>query len=247
MYVERGGGVVVGVFYDTSDWVPTILGGRWREGGAVELTDITPTKVPNGRMDGILKPEGLDGSWTLLRDGINQPLSLHAVPKPPCDGKGDWKTFKDERWPFTFSNPVAWRAVVDGKGATFNCPDPELMLYDEADIQVNWDTEGRLESSDFVSCGGTWKYGRLLECDCERPDSCELASVRHRHGMTILGAEIGSRLYCREGGYEGAGSSDVRFVSMDGIAVGLRSKLLPEDLLDRIIDTVRVRGAGKKP
>lgn len=80
MYLERGGSVVIGAFYNTSDWLPVILGGRWRSGDEIEAGggEKATAESPGTHLPGLLQdfPRHRRGVC-VNRDGV-----LHALRIP---------------------------------------------------------------------------------------------------------------------------------------------------------------------
>lgn len=243
MYLNRGGEVVVGVFYYTENWVPFILGGSWVEGGAIKVgakPDQDGAEV--GQLAGRLTTKGLVGTWKQVGDNIAVPVHLKTVPQPSCDGKGPWKRFNDPRWPITFSYPASWRVTTDPDGTTISCPDPSLMAYDGFALQLSQGKRTDLELTGFVDCGGQWRQGS--DCDCDRHDQvlCQVATVDQRNGMTILGGEAGEwRVYCRGGGYVALGEGDERLILIDDKWVRFYEEGLDSQIVERIARTIKGR------
>jgi len=244
MYLGRGGEAVVGVLYDTENWLPLILGGRWKEGGVVELT-ARIEDTPVGQLDGRVMTAGFAGFWKPQRNIAikNGPVRLKTISQPNCTQlTGALRRFSDLQWPVTFSYPDSWRLNVQADALRLTCPDPSAMAYSDFDIKV---IQGSLASKgdgagNFVRCGGTWRYGRF--CDCDNLDACKEAEVNHRDGIAILaGDEQEWRVYCRNGGYVASGFGYDRLLLIDNRWVELSGQGPPSELIEEIVKTVRRR------
>lgn len=244
MYLERGGEVVVGVLYDMQNWRPLILGGRWKEGGIVELT-ARIEDAPFGQLNGRIIGGGFAGSWKAQGNVAIEsgPVRLKAMPRPNCGQlAGTLRQFSDPQWPVTFSYPGSWRLEAQADRLDLTCPDPSAMAYSDFNINV---TQGSLanegnQAGNFVRCGGTWRYGR--SCNCDNPGACEVAEVKDRDGITILaGDEQEWRVYCRSGGYVGEGYGSDRLLLINNRWVDWIGQGSPSKLIEEILATVRRR------
>jgi hypothetical protein len=205
MYLERGGKAAIGVFYNTTDWDPVMLGGRWTESDSIELSEENEGGPGNGLLKGQLTSGGFTGIWETSLRNQGLPVLLKSTSRPDCTGKGPWVLFSDTRWPITFSYPASWHLKTSDDSVILTCPDPSLMAYEGFGITVAKGIQPNPEGMGFIQCGGKWRYGD--DCDCDSPD-CGAASIRHREGMAILGGDGDRReyrIYCRYGGYTGAG------------------------------------------
>ncbi|HTQ54383.1 MAG TPA: hypothetical protein VMI94_07985 [Bryobacteraceae bacterium] len=245
MYLERGGAAVVGVLYDTEQWLPLILGGRWKEGGIVEL-NARSEGAPAGQLDGRMIPGGFTGSWkpqgkTAIEGGA---VRLKSISQPNCGQLGGTvRRFHDPRWPVTFSYPGSWRLEAQADSLQLTCPDPSDMAYADFNIRVS---QGSLanqgsQAGDFMRCAGTWRYGSSCDCD-HLAATCEVAEVNHSDGITILaGDEQEWRVYCRNGGYVALGSGSDRLLLIDNLWVEFKGQGPPSELIGEIVKTVRRR------
>jgi hypothetical protein len=219
MYVERGGEGVVGVLYDTADWNPVLLGGQWRGIGEMELNVTTVDHGALGHLSGKLRSGRFAGVWNKA-DGSRERISLKVGAEPshydPYYASEPLRTFRDLRWPITFSYPAWWRLEV-GESIILTDPDPIRMAIGNGQIEVV--RNAVLSEGGVLKCGDKWEYGDSCE-DCENasPDSalsCAPFKVTKRNGMTILNADAHEwRLYCIDGGYIGQGDGASRYIDI---------------------------------
>ena len=74
MYLERGGDGVVGVFYDTMNWVPLILGGKWiAQQDAIEMIALTERDAENGLLKGQVTAGGITAIWSAETSRMGSP------------------------------------------------------------------------------------------------------------------------------------------------------------------------------
>ena len=241
MHLERGGEAVVGTFYDTANWVPLILGGRWINGGVVEATGRTEDDSVAGRLHGRITTSGFVGSWTPQGRAGTEPVQLKRVAQPECGHyTGAWRQFSDPRWPVTFSYPASWRLEERGDSLTLTCPDPSAMAYLDFNIQITQGSTDDEGAGYFVRCAGKWRYGR--QCDCDNLDACRIAEITQENGMTVLcGDEMEWRVYCRNGGYVAQGFGSYRLLLLDDRWSDLIGQGPPSELIETIVKTVRRR------
>lgn len=239
MYLERGGGGVVGAFYDTTAWDPLTLGGRWSGGetGTIELTARTEHDAAVGSLKGDLTAEGLSGVWT-ARGESGVEFHLKVATQPKCDGKESWKVFNDAQWPVTFSYPHTWHVSAGAETVTLTCPDPSLMAYDGYEIRVSQGGDANNATSDIVQCGDKWIYG--YSCTCEHADRCNAAPAMERAGMTVLRADSREwRVYCRGGGYVGQGTGDRRILTFGDTWIVVEAQGPAAELVERVVGTAK--------
>jgi hypothetical protein len=240
MYLNRGGDGVVGVYYDTTDWVPVFLGGKWiaSESGSVDMTALSGRDRTVGKLKGKLTASGLAGSWEGSGESGTE-FQLKAETQPKCDGSEKWKNFSDGHWPITFSYPGSWHASVSGDSVTLTCPDASLMAYDGWEISVRQGGDAQNETTGFVQCGDKWIYG--YDCKCgPNPGGCKTAVLMDRGGMTELKAdEMEWRVYCRDGGLVGSGSGDRRVLMFGDNWIVVEGEGPPAKLVERLVETVK--------
>ena len=243
MFLERGGAGVVGILYDTADWMPLTLGGRWSGGqdGTVEATARNDRDAELAIVRGKVSERGFSGTWSTGEDGERLPLELKAVARPKCDGSEAWKVFNDKRWPITFSYPGSWHLSVNGDTVTLTCPDAAMMAYDGYEIDVLEGADANTVTSDFVQCGDTWLYGHD-NCKCGEEKHCALAPVAERGGMTILkGDDIAWRAFCRGGGYVGPGQGDRQVLTFGDNWIVMEGRGPAAELVERMVGTAKRR------
>lgn len=243
MYLDRGGDGVVGVFYDTADWVPVLLGGKWMSGPTekMELIARSERDVGLGVMKGRLTANGLVGEWTQGNEDKEIAFHLKGVPQPKCDGKEPWKSFNDSHWPITFSYPASWHISTAEKSVTLTCPDASWMAYEEQEIHVLQGADEDKEPTDFVQCGEKWIYGYDCKCGRER-DGCQTAAAENREGMTVLKADkLEWRVYCRDGGYVGSGWGDRRILTFEDTWIVVEAEGTAAELVERIAGSAKRR------
>jgi len=242
MYLERGGGAAVGAFYDTADWSPLTLGGRWiDEGeGAVELIARNEWDFEGGSLKGELSGRGLSGVWSSSKEESQVGVHLKEVEQPRCDGKGAWKSFEDRNWPISFSYPASWHVSVSGDSVSMVCPDPSLMVYDGYEIDITQRPAANNATTDFVQCGDKWIYG--YACQCGDAKRCKTAPASERDGITILnGDDRDWPVYCRGGGTLGGGSGRREILTFGDAWVVVEGQGPPAELVERIVGTAKKR------
>ena len=242
MYLERGGPGVVGAFYDTIDWNPLTLGGRWiaSQPEAIEVTARGERDATAGHLKAQLTAEGLAGTWLGSGEENGVDFHLKTVAQPKCDGSEGWRVFKDAHWPVTFSYPGSWHVSASEDSITLTCPDPSLMAYDGYEISVSQGTTANNATSDFIQCDDKWIYG--YACKCDKTERCKVAPASDRGGMTILKAdEVEWKAYCRGGGYAGEGSGDRRILTFDDAWIVVEAQGTPAELVERIVGTAKRR------
>jgi hypothetical protein len=242
MYLERGGGAVVGVFYDTTDWSPLTLGGRWIDGeeGAVELIARNEWDFEGGSLKGEISAQGLSGVWSPSKDESQVTFHLKEVEQPKCDGKGTWRVFEDGHWPIRFSYPASWHVSVSGDSVSLICPDPSLMAYDGYEIDITQGPTANNATTDFVQCGDKWIYG--YACQCGEAKRCKSAPVSEQSGITILnGDDRDWPVYCRGGGALGAGHGRREILTFEDAWIVVEGQGPPADLVERIVGTAKKR------
>jgi hypothetical protein len=243
MYLERGGAGVVGVVYDSADWVPLILGGRWTSGDleAVEMTALSARDTTAAVVRGHVTAHGFDGMWVAGGEENGTAFQLKTATEPRCDGSGSWKAFQDGHWPVTFSYPASWHVRTSGDTVTLTCPDPALMAYDGYEINVMQGEDANNATTDFVQCGDKWIYG--YECKCEDATRCKDAPAEEREGMTILRGEKREwRADCRGGGYVGEGQGDRRIVTFGDTWIVVEGQGPVAVLVEKIVGTAKKKG-----
>jgi len=240
MYLERGGGVVVGVFYDVADWVPLILRGRWADGDAIELAASTRDDDPIGKLKGRHSATGFVGTWMPEDGSPAQAVRLRPSSQDQCDGKGPWRRFSDPRWPITFSYPVSWRLETTDESISLTCPDPSLMVYLQYGLGVGQAAKAADNAGEyFVQCGKKW-YADW--CDCDDTSACREAQVDYREHMTILRDEQQLwRAHCAGGGYVGLTDGDSVSILLGQRWVTISGPVPPGELIQRILSTVKQR------
>jgi hypothetical protein len=242
MYLNRGGGGVVGVYYDTADWVPVFLGGKWISGepAGVELTALSGRDRTVGILKAKITANGLAGSWTGAQAEAEE-FQLRSETQPKCDGSEKWKSFSDGRWPITFSYPGTWHASVNGDSMTLTCPDASSMAYDGWEISVRQGGDAENETTDFVQCQDKWIYGYGCKCGANL-DGCKNAVLSERGGITELRAnQIDWKMYCRDGGYVGSGTGDRRVLTFGDTWIVVEAEGQPAELVERLVETVKRR------
>jgi hypothetical protein len=241
MHLERGGDAVVGVFYDTANWVPLILGGRWSNGDAIEAAGRTEDDVVAGQLHGRISASGFMGSWTPKGRAGTEQVRMKRVPQPQCEHyAGAWRQFSDPRWPVTFSYPASWRLERGDESITLTCPDPSAMAYSDFNIRITQGSTGDEGAGSFTRCAGEWKYGR--QCECDNLDACETAEIQEVNGMTVLGGDnMEWRIYCRNGGYVASGFGVDRLILIGDRWFDLSGEGPPSELIETILKTVRRR------
>jgi hypothetical protein len=242
MYLERGGEGVVGVIYDTTDWAPLMLGGRWiaSENGTIEVTARNQREAETGLLKGHLTAGGLVGVWSPQDEQNDVPFRLKAVPQPKCDGNEPWKIFDNANWPVIFSYPRSWHISTGTDSITLTCPDASLMAYEGHEINVTQGAEANNATSDFVQCGDKWIYG--YDCKCKDVTRCKTAPATDREGMTILqGDEREWRAYCRGGGYVGVGHGKRRILTFGDTWIVVEGQGAPAELVERLVGTAKRR------
>jgi hypothetical protein len=214
MYLNRGGSGVVGLFYEPNgDWKPVLLGGMWKASGidlsaGADGAAFDPgTLAPIGRLQGQLTDNVFLGLWTPKGGEQAEPIRLSVVPKTGCEGKGAWKRFDSQKWPFSFSYPASWHLVDehDGPGDYIRliCPDPESMAYNN-DVTVQEGVGQPTEESGLERTRDGW---RPTECIGQGPEPCPSLKPIVRKGMKIYDLSDESwGVYCRNGGYVAAGA-----------------------------------------
>ena len=243
LFLERGGGGVVGVFYDTADWVPLIVGGRWSgaDEGTIEVTARNQRDAVLAVLKGQIAAHGFTGTWNAESEGSGVPLQLKAVARPKCDGSESWKVFSDKRWPITFSYPGSWHVNVSGDSITLTCPDASLMAYDGYEIDIKQGPDANTVTSDFVQCGDKWIYGHD-DCKCGEEKGCKIAAAADHGGMTMLrGDEMEWRAYCRGGGYVGQDQGDRRVLTFDDNWIVMEGRGPVAELVERVVGTAKRR------
>ena len=131
-------------------------------------------------------------------------VRLRAVPAPPCDGRGPWRTFRSAAWPITFDYPASWHLEVatnhtnDTGWLRLSCPGlaSQLMEWDgfelhagKADGRKPTDGEPlRTAGSFFTLDGVRWILGDVDPCREEANQSlfCTRARQSTVDGMTVL-------------------------------------------------------------
>lgn len=242
MYLDRGGDGVVGVYYDTADWVPVFLGGKWISGEPVlvELTALSGRDRTVGILKAKITANGLEGSWTGAR-AESEEFQLKTETQPKCDGAEKWKNFSDGHWPITFSYPGTWHASVNGDSITLTCPDASLMAYDGWEISVRQGGDAENETTDFVQCQDKWVYGYGCKCGVSL-DDCKSAVMSEHAGMTELRADqMDWKMYCRDGGYVGSGLGDRRVFTFGDTWIVVEGEGKPAELVGRLVATVKKR------
>jgi hypothetical protein len=241
MYLERGGEGVVGVMYDTVDWVPLTLGGRWIAGKeTIEVTAFTERDAMGGVLKGQATASGFTGVWSQEGGENGLPFRLKTVTQPKCDGSERWKTFEDGRWPVSFSYPGSWHVSTSADSITLTCPDASLMAYDGYEIDVKQGAEANTVTSDFIQCENKWIYG--YDCRCDNATRCKIAPAADQGGMTMLrGDKIEWRVYCRGGGYVATGSGDRRVLTFGDTWIVVEGEGPPGELVERIVGTAKKR------
>jgi hypothetical protein len=242
MYLERGGQGVVGVFYNTADWVPEVLGGYWIAGQqeTVELRAADEHDVELGHLQGRLTANSLAGVWSPVRPGNEISFNLKLVAQPKCDGSGPWKNFDDKSWAVTLSYPVGWHVSSGAESITLTCPDPSLMAYEGNDIEVTQGAEANEVTSDFIQCGDKWIYG--YNCRCADASRCKVAFTEDREGITVVRADrIEWRVYCRGGGYAGLGEGVRRVITFDDKWIVVEGQGPAAALVERVVGAVKKR------
>ncbi len=239
MYLERGGSVVIGAFYDTSDWLPVILAGRWQSGGEIEAGGQTEEKAGTGVLKARLTAGTLVGTWVPNPLAAPLPVRLATVPRPDCGGSGPWQRFDDNRWPIAFLYPASWHARVTSSRITLTCPDPSLMPYAGFEIDLARVRPGTLGVLGFVQCGGTWRYGPL--CDCAGSSGCEAPADSEIQGIRVIVHEGAARTYCRGGGYVAAGSGLLGILLSGDERIQISGQGPPSELIRRILGTLHPR------
>lgn len=117
MYMERGGPEVVGLYYDTADWKPIILGGKWSEDNNFEVTTRLPEPdaVAIGALNGRIISSGTLVGTLIMRagnDGGQEPVAMKRMLQPSCNGSGVWQKFNNPNVPITFSYPASWHVEI---------------------------------------------------------------------------------------------------------------------------------------
>jgi hypothetical protein len=241
MYLERGGAGVVGVFYDTADWVPMILGGGWRGENTVEVSALSGRDVQTGTFKGRLTARGFEGSWIVGDEENGTAFVLKTAPQPKCDGSGAWKSYQDGHWPISFSYPASWHVSASGDTVTLTCPDASMMAYDGYEITVMQGADANNVTTDFVQCGEKWIYG--YDCKCDADTRCKTAEAADRDGMTILnGSHVEWRVYCRGGGYVAEGEGDRRVITFGDTWIAVEGQGPAGALVERVVGTVKRKG-----
>jgi hypothetical protein len=243
MYLERGGGGVVGVLYDTADWNPLILGGRWITGDqeSIEVTALSARDAAAAILKGHVTERGFGGVWKAGGEQDGTEFQLKAAAQPKCDGSGSWKTFQDGHWPVSFSYPASWHVGTSGDTVTLTCPDASLMAYDGYEISVMQGADANNATTDFIQCGDKWTYG--YNCKCDSAQRCKDAPGAAQGGMTILeGGQKEWRTDCRGGGYVGAGQGDRRIVTFGDTWIVVEGQGPLAGLVEKIVTTVKKRG-----
>jgi hypothetical protein len=238
MYLEQGGGVVVGAFYYTeSDWTPTILGGHLTASGALDASDKTKMNVETGHLTGRLTDDEFVGQWIAHDQSTRLPAFLKAGAQPRCDGAGAWKRFDDNQWPVTFSYPASWRLETSNDGVKVTCPNPSFMAYESYDIEFRQGKQSELADLGFHLIETKWMHGE----DCDKtPSACSLVPVRRREGMTILSADEHEwRVYCHGNGYVAQGEGHETVLLIGDRWINLRGEGPPSELIGRIVATAR--------
>jgi hypothetical protein len=257
MYLNRGGSGVVGLFYEPNgDWKPILLGGMWKpsgidlSAGADSAAFDSETLAPIGRLQGQLTDNLFLGQWTPTGSDNAEPVHLSVVPKIECDGKGVWKRFDSQKWPFSFSYPAAWHLVEehDGPGDYIRliCPDPESMAYDN-DVIVKEAVGKPTEESGLVLCGKEWRYN--ADCGDDIKDSAfdHIPVQSVRHGMKIMDISAREwRNYCRYGGYVAQTDGTDRVVLLQNGWIRITWQDA-SDIVGRIVETVRAHTAKSFP
>lgn len=242
MYLDRGGDGVVGVYYDTTDWVPVFLGGKWISGepASVEMTALSGRDRTVGTLKAKLTANGLAGSWR-GSGAEGEEFQLRTETQPKCDGSEKWKNFSDGHWPITFSYPSSWHASVNGDSITLTCPDASLMAYDGWEINVRQGGDAENDTTDFVQCQDKWIYGYDCKCGVDR-NGCKTAVASDRGGMTELKAnQMEWRVYCRDGGDVGSGWGDRRVLTFGDTWIVVEAEGQPAELVERLVETVKKR------
>jgi hypothetical protein len=241
MYLERGGAGVVGVYYDTADWVPMILGGRWTGESEIAVSALSMRDAVAGTFKGHLTARGFEGMWTPGGEENGIAFQLKSMAQPKCDGSGAWKSFQDGHWPVSFSYPASWHVSASGDSVTLTCPDPSLMAYEGYEITVMQGADANNATTDFVQCGEKWIYGS--ECKCENATRCKAAPAEERGGLTILKAdEMEWKNYCRGGGYVGLGAGERRVITFGDSWVAVEGQGPVAELVVRVVGTMKRKG-----
>jgi hypothetical protein len=176
VHFERGGKVVVGVYYYVRHRKPLLLVGGWAGEGEIRLSERTATQTETGVIEGRVGPDGFAGTWASAEGNKRLPVRLRTVPEPGCDGAGPWRTFNDPRWPWTFSYPASWRIDVSDHYVELTCPDPALMLYEDTAVNIRrGDDPATVEDahSMFLWCPEAgrhrWMMSTESQVDCACP------------------------------------------------------------------------------
>jgi len=220
MYIARGGPAVVGLFYQTADWTPRLLGGQWKGITNIELSVTAEQGQSLGHITATLKDGRFTGAW-MQPSKSPTPINLNRAPRPACAEIGPVRTFSNAAWPVTFSYPAAWRIRI-GETVTLTCPDPAAIAYGLDEIQISKLPDLRQDS--ILQCGNNWEYGdSCQECQNTPPGlTCDPFKVSTHHGLTILNAGHREfRTYCLGGSYAGQASGASRYVRINGLWINI--------------------------
>jgi len=249
MYLERGGGAVTGAYYYTKHWEPLLLAGTWLGQGELRLSEKTEKGAETGTFQGILGAAGLTGQWTSADGQRRAPVRLRVVRAPRCDATGPWQTFDDPSWPVTFSYPASWHVRRAGDSISVACPDPAQLIYADSDIQlVTGQGLARFDRGEgsFYRCRGRWIHNSIslmAGCECSDPRhvDCTPRVATTRDGVTVMGGSAEVRVYCRGGGYFGAGEREERLILIGDRWVELDGEVKDEQVVARMAATIRLR------
>ena len=244
MYLNRGGDGVVGVFYYTSDWLPILLGGLWKDGGRIFATDVPRTHDALPVVDTAtapLKGRLVDGKFVgslTSAGGGQQPVHLIAMSQPRCE-TGPWRQFEDPGWPVGFSYPPCWHVQATGDEIDLTSPDPMRMAYLGPDITVSKGGMADIKKTGLVMCGQEWKYG--YSCDSESDESCTRpAKSPQQGGITVIDiSQHEWRTYCIDGGYQGQAEGVDRVLLLGNTWVEVSGE--NSDVVTRIVDSATRR------
>jgi hypothetical protein len=240
MYLDRGGGGVVGLFYAPGgDWTPTFLGGEWGAKGIALLAEAAD-HAPKGHLQGHLVKGAFIGSWTPESSGHADPVRLAAIKQPACDGRGAWKRFDDPKWPVSFSYPASWHIKEDDDALRLICPDPEAMAYNG--VVTIWEDKGKPGGPwDLVQCANGWQFGP--KCDDKESDLFRVTNASQQQGKTILSLDHEWRVYCSDGGYVAQGDGEDQVVVLDGYWAEFMGAGAAYEIVDRLVKSASPRAA----
>ena len=236
MYLDRGGASVVGLFFDLgADWAITLLGGTWND-GSIDATDATENHPATGQLTATLAGSRMEGQWLPAQSSNPQPVKLHVIPEPHCDGKESWKRYEDPDADASFSYPASWRVENTDDSLTLTCADPSAIAYDQH-VVIYGGSGNPSGPTNLLRCSDTWIYGSQCKCTEKGTHACPVAKVSHTRSATVFDvSEHEWRVECLGGGYVGQGEGVDRVLLFGDRWLEITG---PPEIVERLTRTVK--------